>query len=79
MEELLTFFPLSTMVHAGDIKALVISVGIYLVVAGGMGLLDKFLRWLPLVGRLLHLVFSLVGIYCVAGVVLAIWQFVQTV
>lgn len=79
MEQLLTFFPLSAMVHAGDVKALVISLVIYLAVTGGMGLLDKFLHWLPLAGKLLHVIFSLVGIYCVVGVVMAIWQFVQTV
>ena len=77
MVQLLSFFPLSAMVRSGDVKAVVISVAIYLLVSGGMHLLDKFLHWVPLAGKLLHVAFSLVGIYCVVGVVLAIWQFVK--
>jgi hypothetical protein len=50
---------------------------VYLIVSGVLGTLNTVLGWIPLVGGLLRTVFSLLGIYCVAGIVLAIFCFVN--
>ena len=77
MEKLEVFFPLSLMVQAGAVRELVVSLAIYLAVCGVLGLLHKFLGWIPLAGSVVKLVSSLGGMYSVVGIVLAIWRFVQ--
>ena len=77
MEKLLLFFPLSACVKSGEPKGFVIALAVYLIVSGVLGTLNTLLGWIPLVGGLLRTVFSLLGIYCVAGIVLAIFCFVN--
>ena len=77
MNKLFRYFPLSTAVEPGNVRQLIISLAIYLVASAVLGVLNAVLGWIPLVGWLLGLVFSLLGIYCVAGLVLAIVRFVQ--
>ena len=77
MNKLFRYFPLSTAVEPGNVRQLIISLAIYLVASAVLGVLNAVLGWIPLVGWLLGLVFSLLGIYCVAGLVLAIMRFVQ--
>ena len=77
MNKLFRYFPLSTAVEPGNVRQLIISLAIYLVASAVLGVLNAVLGWIPLVGWLLGLVFSLLGIYCGAGLVLAIVRFVQ--
>ena len=77
MHRVLPYFPLSASVGRGDAKSFVISLIIYLVASGVLGVLSAVLGWIPLVGWALDFVFSLLGIYCVAGIVLSIYQFVR--
>ena len=47
------------------------------IACGVLGILSAVLGWLPLVGWLLKTVFSLLGLYCVAGIILAVLNFVK--
>lgn len=77
MQKLLTYFPLSNSVEPGNARQFVLALAIYLVACGVLGILNAILGWIPLVGWLLDVIFSLAGIYCVVGLVLAIVKFVQ--
>ena len=75
MEKLGRFFPLSFSVLSGDVKSLILTLIIYLIACAIMGVLHVVLGWIPLVGWLLKLIFSLIALYCVAGMVLAVVKF----
>lgn len=77
MQKLLTYFPLSNSVEPGNARQFVLALAIYLVACGVLGILNAILGWIPLVGWLLDVIFSLAGIYCVVGLVLSIVKFVQ--
>lgn len=77
MHKVLPYFPLSASVGRGDVKSFAVSLVIYLAVSAILGVLSMILGWIPLVGWALEFVFSLLGIYCVAGIVLSIYQFVR--
>jgi len=77
MNQVFRYFPLSAVVEPGNVRQFIISLAIYLVASAVLGVLNAVLGWIPLVGWLLELVFSLLGIYCVVGIVLVIYKFVQ--
>ena len=77
MQKLFPFFPLSANVEPGNARRFVVTLGIYLVACAVLGVLSDILGWIPLVGWRLTLIFSLLGIYCVAVIVLAIYKYVQ--
>lgn len=77
MEKVYRCFPLSAGVEAGNVKSLLFPMLIYLAACAILRVLTVVLGWIPLVGWLLELLFSLLGIYCVAGILLCIWRFVQ--
>ena len=77
MDKLLHYFPLSANVEPGNVRQFVITLAIHLVACAVLGVLTAILGWIPLVGRLLDLIFSLMGIYCVVGLVLSIYQFAK--
>lgn len=72
------FFPLNAGVTHRDLKSLLMPLVIYLVACAVLNVLRVILGWIPLVGWLLELVFSLLGIYCVAGIILSIIKYVDT-
>lgn len=78
MEKLYSYFPLSANVLPGNVKSLIYTLIIYLIACAIMGVLNVVLGWIPLAGWLLRLVFSLLGLYCVAGMVLAVLKFFQS-
>ena len=78
MQKVYQYFPLSAAVEPGHGRQFVITLAIYLVACAILGVLTSVLGWIPLVGWLLELVFSVLGLYCVAGIVLAILRFVKS-
>ena len=72
MEKLYRYFPLSDSVHPGDLKSAVISVVIYLAACAVMGILQAILGWIPIVGGLVRLILSILGLYCAAGIILSV-------
>lgn len=78
MEKLYRYFPLSDSVHPGDLKSVVISVLIYLAACAVMGILQAILGWIPIVGGLIRLVLSVLGLYCAAGIILSVLKYFQS-
>ena len=78
MEKLLPWFPLSSGVRSGHMKSLIASLCIYLVACMLMGILQTILGWIPIAGVLIRLVCWLLGLYCVAGMVLSVLQFLKS-
>lgn len=77
MHKVHKYFPLGSGVVHGDVKSLLVPLMIYLAACAVLRVLCMILGWIPLVGWLLELVFSLMGIYCVAGIVLAIVKYFE--
>jgi len=77
MRNFMRYFPLSAAVEPGNARQFLVALAIYLVACAVLGVLTAILGWIPLVGWLLDLVFSLLGIYCVVGLALSIYQFVR--
>lgn len=75
MHKIYACFPLSASVLPGQVKSLILSLVIYLAACAVFGILQAILGWIPLVGFLIRAVFSLLGLYCVAGMVLAVLKF----
>ena len=77
MDKLLPYFPLSASVSPGDVKSLIVSLVIDLVVCAVMGILQTVLGGIPLAGVLIRIVCWLLGFYCVAGMAVSVLQFLQ--
>jgi len=77
MEKFYQYFPLSASVQPGHAVSLFLSLVIYLAACAIMGILQAILGWIPVVGAILRLIFSLIGLYCVAGIVLSVLKFFQ--
>ena len=77
MHKVYDYFPLSSAVEMGNVRQFATALAIYLVACGVLGVLSAVLGWIPLVGWLLKTVFSLLGLYCVAGIILAVFRFVK--
>ncbi len=77
MEKIYPYFPLSMSVLPGQPGTLFWSVIIYLVICAVLGLLQFILGWIPLAGWVVELVSSLLGLYCVAGIVLSVLKYVR--
>ena len=77
MQNYYQYFPLSASVRSGDVVSLILSMVIYVVACAVLGVLQAVFGWIPLVGFLLKLIFSLLGLYCCAGIVLSVLKFFQ--
>lgn len=77
MDKLTPYFPLNKSVKSGDIVSLVIAIVIYVVVAAVLGTLLAFIGGIPVVGLIVKIVGTLVWIYEIVGIVLAILTFIK--
>lgn len=75
MQKLNAFFPLNSGVVPGEVKSLLIPGAIYVAACLVLRVLSWALGWVPLVGWLLGLVFSLAGLYCAVGLILALVRY----
>ena len=76
MDLLKNIFPLSFRL-ADTVANLIIGILIYIVVSVVVGAVIGVLAWIPLIGWLLSLVGSLVGLYCLAGIVIEVLLFAK--
>lgn len=76
MDTLKKFFPLSFK-FAKDVANLIIGIIIYLVIGAVAPAILGILGFLPVIGWILGIVSSLVGIYCLAGIVIQILVFAK--
>ncbi len=79
MDILKKVFPLSF--KANDVAYLVISIIVYVLASTIIGVINGILAIIPLIGFILAAVFGLVsaivGIYCLAGIVISILVFLK--
>ena len=75
MEKLYPYFPISTKVQKGDLRSLIISIVMYVVASVLMGVAEKLLGWIPVLGFVLGLVFYVLGIYCTIGIIIAVIRY----
>ena len=75
MDFLKKFFPWSF--KANDVKALVISIIIYIVIGIVGGLIISLLSWIPIIGWLLGIIGGLLDLYTLVGIILAILVFAK--
>ena len=73
MDMLKKFFPLSF--GAKDVANLIIKIVIYLVIDVVLGFAIGLLSGIPIVCIIIGIVGSLLGLYCLAGIVIAILDF----
>ncbi len=71
------YFPVNNGVRKGDGVSLLIAIAIYIVIPAILGLVSRFLWWIPVIGWAVGVVSSLIGLYCLIGMILAILKFVQ--
>ena len=71
------FFPLNKNVKKKNISSLIIAILLYVVVSIVMGVLQKPLRPIPVLGWVMGLLGWLVWVYSVIGVILAIVKFLK--
>lgn len=77
MEKLLPYFPISAKVDKNNVVSLVVAIVIYVVVAAVLGAVLGFVGKIPLVGIITSIISTLVWIYEIVGIVLAIYVFVK--
>lgn len=73
MDTLKKYFPLSF--RGQDTASLVISIIIYVVIDIITGAVVSLFTWIPLLGILIGLVGSLIGVYTFAGIIIALLAF----
>lgn len=64
---------------AVDVKALIISLVIYAVIACVAGLVLGILSIIPILGFIFRVISWLIELYCVAGIILAILVFIKVI
>ena len=72
-----SFFPLTSMVRSGQPRTLAVVICLYLAVCGVVRILDWLVGWIPLLGVIFWALFWLVGLYCAAGIIAAVWEYVR--
>ena len=77
MDKLKPLFPLNAKVDKNNVASLVVVIVIYVVVAAILGVLLGILGSIPILGIIFRIVSTLVWIYEVVGIVLAIMTFVK--
>lgn len=73
MDKVKKFFPLSG--RGTDVKTLIISIVIYVVIAFVCGLILGLLGAFPLIGWLFRIIGWIIDLYCLVGIVLTVLNF----
>lgn len=74
---MLKYFPISA--RSKEIIGLIVSILIYVVVEAVLGFAFSILGKLPLIGWLIGILGSLVGLYCFIGIIVSILVFLKLV
>lgn len=67
-------FPLTRSARKGA-RTMIVAIILYVVIAAAASLILGLFYWIPAVGLILRLVNWLIGIYCAAGIVVALLAF----
>lgn len=77
MDSIKPFFPINNKIEKGNGGSLAIVILIYFAISVVCGIILGLLSFIPFVGILTGIIGSLVGLYNLAGIILAIIAFVQ--
>lgn len=77
MNKLLPLFPLNASIKKNNLVSLIITIVLYVVIAAVLGVVIGFVHKIPVVGLLTGIVSTLIWIYEVVGIVLAIYTFIK--
>lgn len=77
MDSIKPFFPVNNKVEKGNGGSLAITIIIYFAISLVAGIILGLLNLIPFVGILITILSSLIGLYCLVGIILAIVTFVQ--
>ena len=58
-------------------STLILCIVVYLIISAVAGLAASLLGWIPVVGWVVDVVAWLIGVYCLAGIVLAILDYLK--
>lgn len=72
---MLQYFPLNANVRPRELGTLLLCIVIYLVISGVVGLASGLLHWIPVLGWVIGILRWLVGVYCLAGIILAVLRY----
>lgn len=75
---MLKYFPISARAKK-DVVGLIVSILLYIVVSAVLGFVFSLLSAIPLVGWIIGIIGSLVGLYCFIGIVVSILVFLKVV
>ncbi len=75
MDMLKKYFPVSA--KAKDITSLIVAIVIYVVAGAVIGAILGFLAGTPIIGFLFGIAGVLVGLYCLAGIILSVLDFLE--
>lgn len=77
MEELEKLFPFSKSIDKNQVMTLVIAIVIYVIAGAVGGLLIALLMNVPILGFLFGIVGTLIGLYCLGGIIFSIAKFLK--
>lgn len=77
MDKLTPFFPLNAKVDKNNVVSLVVVIAIYIVVAAVLAFIVSLISLIPIVGIIGWVVSSLIGVYELIGIILAVLTFVK--
>ena len=75
MEMLKKLFPFSF--RAADLKGLIITILIYIAIDIVLGFVIGLLSAIPLVGPIIGIVGTILGLYCLAGIIIAVLDYLK--
>ena len=79
MDALKSFFPIAWMAEEKNVKSLIISIVVHVVIMVAFGILAPLVTELPLLGVVVGIVGKLIDLYCYAGIVIAVLKFLNVV
>lgn len=72
------YFPLNKKLCCGDTTVFVTIIIIYLAICGVAGILRWLIGWFPVLGWIVQAMCGLLGLYCFAGIILAVLDYVHS-
>lgn len=79
MDLLKMIWPTAFMVKEKDVATLVIHIVIFLVASIVIGAVLALVMWIPFINIIFGLIGSLVGLYCLVGIVLSVLKFAKII
>ena len=70
------YFPLNRSVQYHEVSTVIKPIVLYLVICLACGIVNAIFRHVPVLGWVLRILTTLIGIYCLIGIILSVLKFV---